>query len=113
MGAPTSSIFSLLLLQYLENTKMIDILLQHKVIGHFCYKDDILIIYSIDTTNFYDVLNIFNNVMPSMNFTIEEENDNKINFLDIMILKENNFSFYIYRKPSSWLFCYRRATQMA
>lgn len=37
-----------------------------------------------------------------MKFTMEEENDNKINFLDITISKEdNNISFSIYRKPST------------
>jgi hypothetical protein len=37
-----------------------------------------------------------------MNFTIEEEKENKINFLDITILKENNnFSFDVYRKPTT------------
>jgi len=40
--------------------------------------------------------------MPSMKFTTEEEKDNKINFLDITILKENeDFSFDIYRKPTT------------
>jgi quinol monooxygenase YgiN len=37
-----------------------------------------------------------------MKFTMENEIDNKINFLDIMILKETGcLSFSIYRKPST------------
>ena len=37
-----------------------------------------------------------------MKFTMEEENDNKINFLDITISKaDKNISFNIYKKPST------------
>jgi len=37
-----------------------------------------------------------------MKFTTEEEKENKINFLDITISKEeNNISFDIYRKPAT------------
>jgi hypothetical protein len=39
--------------------------------------------------------------MPTMNFTTEEEVNNKINFLDITISKENNVSFDIYRKSTA------------
>jgi hypothetical protein len=56
MGAPTSSIFSEIYLQHIKNTKVVDILLQHQIIGYFCYVDDILIVYKKDTTNIYDVL---------------------------------------------------------
>jgi hypothetical protein len=81
----------------LENTKIRDILLQYNVTGHFSYVEDILIVYNTDTTYIYNVLNSFNNVMPTMNFTIEEEKDNKTNFLDIKISKENNsFSLDMY-----------------
>jgi hypothetical protein len=34
--------------------------------------DNILIVYSKDTTNIYDVFNVFN-IIPTMKFTIEEE----------------------------------------
>jgi hypothetical protein len=37
-----------------------------------------------------------------MKFTLEEEKENKINFLDITITKENNnLSFDIFRKPKT------------
>ena len=44
MGAPTSSIFSELYLQHLENTVIFEILVRHKIVGYLCYVDDILII---------------------------------------------------------------------
>jgi hypothetical protein len=68
----------------LNNTKKIVILLQHHITGYFPYVDDIL----KDKSNIYDVLNIFNNTMPSMKFTMEEEKENKISFLAITIPKE-------------------------
>jgi len=58
--------------------------------------------YNKTTTNICDVSNIFNNLMPTMKFTIEEEINNKINFLDIIILKEaENLSFDIHRKATT------------
>jgi pyruvate/oxaloacetate carboxyltransferase len=94
MDTPTSSVFfPEIYLQYMENTKIVDVLLQHNVIGYFRYVDDILI-YTIQTkqiaVRIHDVLNSFNNTMPTVNFNTEEEVGNKINFLDITISKENN-----------------------
>ena len=87
MGAPTSSVFSEIYLQYLENTALSDILIQHNVLGYFRYVDDILIIYKEDHTDIHHVLNLFNNASPTLSFTIEKENNNSINFLDITIYK--------------------------
>jgi hypothetical protein len=88
MGALTSSIFSEIYLQHIENTIISDILVKYHIVGYFCYVDDILIAYNKDTTNMYDVFNVFNNIMPTMKFTIEEKE--KINFLDITISKEEH-----------------------
>ena len=81
MGSPTPSIFSKIYLQYIENTAIYDILRHNNIAGYFQYVDDILIVYNT-TTNLIDVCNFFNEVMPTMKFTIEKEVDNKINFLD-------------------------------
>jgi len=43
MGAPTSSIFSEIYLQGLQNTKFAELLLKHKLESYFRYVDDILI----------------------------------------------------------------------
>jgi hypothetical protein len=72
------------------------------VAGYFRYVDNILILYNTDKTNILDVLNTFNNTMPTMYVTIEDEVENKINFLDIRISKENkNISFEIYRNTTT------------
>ena len=88
MGAPTSSVFSEIYLQYIENTAIYDILINNHIIGYFRYVDDSLIIYNKTTTNIYDVFNTFNNFKPTRKFATEKEIDKKINFLDITILKE-------------------------
>ena len=102
MGVPTSSIFSEIYPQYIENTKICEILVRHKTEGHFRYVDDILLLYKQDQTNIQEVLDNFNNLTPNIKFTLEEEKDNKINFLDITIGKDyDNLIFGIYRKPTA------------
>jgi hypothetical protein len=41
MGAPTSSIFSEIYLQYIETTEIYDNLLESQVEGYFCYPHSI------------------------------------------------------------------------
>jgi hypothetical protein len=52
--------------------------------------DDILVMYIDDKTNIYRVLEDFNNLVPSMKFTSEIEQNNKINFLHITITKNHD-----------------------
>jgi len=102
MGAPTSSIFSEIYPQYIENTKFCEILVRHKIEEYFRYVDDILLMYKQDQTNIQEVLDNFNNLTPNIKFTVEEEKDNKINFLDITVAKDyDNLTFGIYRKPTA------------
>jgi hypothetical protein len=50
----------------------------------------------------YTTWSDFNSAVPNMNFTLEKEENNKINFLDITIAKEHDsISFGIYRKPTT------------
>jgi hypothetical protein len=101
MGAPTSSIFSEFYLQFLENSKIYNLLLNYNIVGYFRYVDDILIVYNDSTTEIEDLLNDFNSLTANLKFTLEKEEDCKINFLDITIHRENNkLSVEIYRKPT-------------
>jgi hypothetical protein len=88
MGAPTSAILSEIYLQFLENSVIYNILKTHNIEGYFRYVDD--------------VLNEFNQITPKLKFTIEEELQQKINFLDITIQrKQHRITTNIYRKPTS------------
>jgi hypothetical protein len=101
MGAPASSMFSELHLQYLENTTTFNLLLDYDIKGYFRYVDNTLIVYNENTTNINELLNHFNNLSPKFNFTLEKEENHKINFLDVTITRDpNKLSVDIYRKPT-------------
>jgi len=102
MGAPTSSILSEIYLQYLENTKIQNILMKPGIEGYLRYVDDILLIYNKNQTDIGEIVLSFNSLTPSLNFTLEQETDNKLNFLDITIIKvAGRISFDIYRNPTT------------
>jgi hypothetical protein len=101
MGAPTSSVLSEIYLQHLENFKIVNLLINHKVVGYFRYVDDILIVYNEDITNIDSLLHQFSNITSKLKFTVEKERDRKLNFLDITITRgEEKFTIDIYRKPT-------------
>jgi len=102
MGAPTPSTLSEVYLKHLENNTIYDLLIKHKVDGYFRYVEDILVKYKDDKTNIHRMLEDFNNFIPTIKFTLEKEQNNKINFLDITITKNHDgLSFEIYRKPTA------------
>ena len=98
MGAPTSSILSEMYLQFLENTVLSNILIRHDILGYFRYVDDILVIYRENHTDIHEVLNLFNNATSTLQFTIEQENNTSMNFLDVT---NNGLNFRVYRKPTA------------
>jgi hypothetical protein len=101
MGALTSLILSEVYLQYLENSKIDNLLLSHNVVGYFRYVDDILIIYNEYITNIDILLHQFNNLTPKLNFTIEKETERKLHILDITITRGiEKFTIDIHRKPT-------------
>jgi hypothetical protein len=120
MGAPNSSIFSELYLQFLANSTIYNFLLNYDLKGYFRYVDDILIVYDEEKTNRDTLLECFNNISPKLKLTIEKEIEHKINFLDITINREpNKMSIDIYRKPTYADvvipndYCYPREHKMA
>ena len=70
MGAPISSIFSEIYLQFLEGTQLLDILIRHKILGYFLYVDDIFVIYNASTTSTQTVVDQFNDTSSKLSFTI-------------------------------------------
>jgi len=102
MGAPSSSILSELYFQYIEHTAIFDTLTKFNILGYFRYVDDILLVYDNTTTDIQDVLHEFNNAAHPMSFTLEEETNNQLNFLDITIKKgSHSLQYDIYRKPTN------------
>ena len=102
MGAPTSSVFSEIYLQSLENQEIHQLLNKHNIKAYFRYVDDILIVYDRNTSNIHDITEDFNNITPELKFTLEKETNRQINYLDITIQwTQRGFSTNIYRKPTT------------
>jgi hypothetical protein len=102
MGSPASSIFSEIYLQYIENTAICGILRHNNIAGYFRYADDTLTVHNKTTTDILYVFNSFHRLMPTMKFTMQNEIDDKINFLDLTIMKEpDKLALNIYRKPTT------------
>jgi hypothetical protein len=80
MGAPTSAMLAEVFIHYLEHTRIIDILKEFQITDYHRYVDDILIIYNTHTTNIDNTLEEFNKIHPEIKFTMEKEENDKINF---------------------------------
>ena len=102
MGAPSSAILSEINLQHLENTKIFDIITKQNIIGYFSNVDDILVVYDQSSTDLHNVHKALNKLAPTIKFTLENETDGRINFLDFTIQnKESKLLFNLYRKPTA------------
>jgi hypothetical protein len=102
MGAPSSAALSEIYLQRLEHTKIVDIITQQNIIGYFKYVDDILVVYDQSFTDIHNIHKALNNLVPTIKFTLENETDGRIIFLDFTIQnKGNKLLFNIYRKPTA------------
>jgi hypothetical protein len=102
MWAPSSEVLSEVYLQHLEHTEIIKIITQHNILGYFRYVDDTPMICDDNSTDIHEVHIAFNNLAPTIKFTIETETDKNINFLDIAIQnKENKLLFSVHRKTTT------------
>jgi predicted transcriptional regulator len=101
MGAPTSSIFSEIFLQHLEETKLPSIAKKLHLIEYLRYVDDILVLYDSQHTDLNTITHEFNSLHNNIQFTHEDEQDKLINYLDITIQRhDSHISFSVYRKPT-------------
>ena len=64
--------------------------------------DDILVVYDQSVTDIHKVHKAINNLTPTVKFTLENEKDGCINFLDFTIQnKDNKLLFNIFCKPTA------------
>jgi hypothetical protein len=100
MGVPIAPHFANIFMVHLE--KLIDEKCPNdiKPIFYKRYVDDTFAIFE-NKTKVLPFLNFINNLHPNIQFTFEEENDNKLAFLDLLIHHTNN-AFYtsVFRKPT-------------
>ena len=103
MGGPLSSIISEIYLQDYENKFIENLKGKYNIIYYGRYVDDILIIHeNINNNQSNNILEEFNNNNQHLQFTLEEEVNKKINFLDLTLIRYNkHIEFDIYRKPTT------------
>jgi len=71
-----------------------------RILGYFRYLDDILVIYNEKSAVIKDMLSEFS-LSPKLKFSSEVEENGKISFLDITIMKSQyTLGTSIYRKPT-------------
>jgi hypothetical protein len=103
MGAPTSAIIAETYLQNLEHNQIYNLLTQHRIIGCFRYVDDIPFVYDKNKTHIDTMITELNTIHPTINFTIENEENVKLSFFYLTIHQEHNkfdYMIYIYIKPT-------------
>jgi hypothetical protein len=96
MGAPASAILAEVYIQHLQHTPAADILSKHQIMDYDRYVDDILIAYNTQETNIISTLDDFNAIHPKLKFTIDQQAQNRLNYLDITSKKNQSD-----RKPTS------------
>ena len=104
MGSPLSPILANLCLEFMEEYHIKPLPEDIKPFIWVRYVDDIFIIYQHDLDAFNNFLHEINSILPTIKFTVEEEENGQLPFLDVMVIHNkltNNFSFKIYRKPTN------------
>jgi hypothetical protein len=101
MGSPLSPLFSDIFMSTIEDKIMNSKFAKLNINFWFRYVDDILAGFIGTERQLNSFLEYINSLHEKIKFTLEIEKENKINFLDLTITKnENKLFFNIYRKPS-------------
>jgi hypothetical protein len=99
MGAPSSGLITEIFLQHMEHLHLAH--LTHRIINYWRYVDEILLAFDPNHTNVQAIVHNFNAIHPNLQFTIERERDNTLNYLDISIHRTpTGMKISIYRKPT-------------
>ena len=97
MGSPLSSFLAEAVLQDLEK-RAVD---NNKSISTWeRYVDDVFA--TVKTNDLDDILNTINNTTDNITFTVEQEQNNQLAFLDVLLTKNNNgtLNTQVYRKTT-------------
>ena len=100
MGAPLSPLLANCFVENIETLALDSYFFKHKFWGR--YMDDIISVWNYGVEELKSFLEHLNFWGGDLKFTIELEEDNKLPFLDVLLLKnENSLDFKIYRKPTN------------
>ena len=102
-GSPLSGLLADIYLNFYENTFMFsNNIHKHNIIFYARYVDDTFIIYKGTLRLIENFKNFMNNINKNIQFTLETETNNKLNFLDLTVTKHiDKLKFNIYRKPTT------------
>ena len=99
MGNPLSPVLSNLYMEFFESRILCNILPPNVI--WYRYVDDIICIWPLEE-NVNNFLTNLNDLVPSIKFTMESENDSSLPFLDCMIHRvDKTFKFNIFRKATN------------
>ena len=102
MGSPLSSLLADIFLQHLETTHIQRLKDKHNILYYGRFVDDIIIIYENPADISSNILQSFNDIHEKIKYTLEVENGNTLNFLDITVRRhQTKFTFNIFRKPTT------------
>lgn len=98
MGAPLSACVANIVLEDLENIKLGEC--DFNIPLYKRYVDDVITI--VPSNKCENILNIFNSYHERIQFTIEKEENNQIEFLDIKLIHNNNELDYEWNTKKTW-----------
>ena len=99
MGSPLSAVLACLFMETLERDHYRDIIGRHST--WLRYVDDVLVIVPRRSC-LHHTLTRLNSVHEKIQFTVEEEEDQKLPFLDTLIHRgDEDLRFSVYRKPTN------------
>lgn len=103
MGSPLSGIMANIFLNHFEKTFIHNARnkLRNNIIYWYRYVDDIILLFDGTDRQLSNLHNYLNSIHQNIQFTLEKEMNNSINFLDLTITNKNQQHFFkIFRKPT-------------
>ena len=99
MGSPLSPVLADLYMEFFE-TMAIETAQQRPSLFDR-YVDDTFVIWSLGRESLEGFFSHINSLRPSIEFTMETENEGRLTFLDVLVHREGMFLITIvYRKPT-------------
>jgi hypothetical protein len=99
MGSPLGPLLADIFMSKLENGPLNNLIGEFKL--YLRYMDDIFVLAAKEV-EVSGVLEWFNSAHPNLQFTVELESNNQLNFLDVSVIRTGDGSFRrrVYRKPT-------------
>ena len=102
MGSPISRTITEIFLQNMENTLMKQLFDKKNMAFYTRYVDDIQLTYNLQHITPETIHIYINRIHPKLHFNPTYENNNSINFLDLLIIRNQFYlEIDIYRKPTT------------